>query len=435
MPYELGPRARGAYQVLLDRIRSGELAPGTRLPAHTHLAATFGVAPLTMRQVLARLEADRLLVRERGRGTFVRAAAVPHVLIVALDSARRADLEQQVRAGGKRPLVVATPAEALAALERETPPSLAIVDLPLPLTRDGLGLVRRLRQRLPDLAIAILNPTRGQQSRLEHSVAQPLLIVSDPRTGQLSELLRADMRPTGSGFVAADTKLARRLEQFVERYVGLQLAGERAPARELMLHETTAAGLSVPELYRRVLHPAQYRIGELWQRNEISVAREHLATAITESVMAELAASAPHAPSMGMRVVVACVEGELHDVGARMVADLLELDGFSVRFLGADTPTDSLLAILGEESPRLLVLSAAMPERLVELRTAVTRVGQAFGARVCIFVGGQIMQWAGEAVRGLEVGLAAFEALETLAEARQLVIDDEARISRTSSTG
>ena len=85
MLYELGPRSRGVYQVLLDRIRSGELAPGTRLPSHAHLAATFGVAPLTMRQVLARLEADRLLVRERGRGTFVRAAAGPHVLIVGLD--------------------------------------------------------------------------------------------------------------------------------------------------------------------------------------------------------------------------------------------------------------------------------------------------------------------------------------------------------------
>jgi DNA-binding GntR family transcriptional regulator len=109
MLYDLGPRARRVYHVLLDRIRSGELAPGTRLPPHTRLAETFGVAPLTMRQVLARLEADRLLVRERGRGTFVRAADGPRVLIVAADPAARTALLDQVQRAGRPVLLAATP--------------------------------------------------------------------------------------------------------------------------------------------------------------------------------------------------------------------------------------------------------------------------------------------------------------------------------------
>jgi DNA-binding GntR family transcriptional regulator len=53
MLYDLGPRARAVYGLLAERIGSGELAPGTRLPPHTELAETFAVAPLTMRQVLA----------------------------------------------------------------------------------------------------------------------------------------------------------------------------------------------------------------------------------------------------------------------------------------------------------------------------------------------------------------------------------------------
>src|SRR5689334_23208486 len=140
MLYELGPRARRVYQQLVERIRSAELAPGTRLSAHTALAASFGVAPLTMRQVLARLEADGLLVREHGRGTFARGAAAAHVLIVSADPGARADLEQQVRAAGHRALVAATRAEALAALGREAAPLLVIVD-----ASTGLGLVRKLR--------------------------------------------------------------------------------------------------------------------------------------------------------------------------------------------------------------------------------------------------------------------------------------------------
>lgn len=416
MMYELGPRARRVYRLLLDRIQSGELAPGSRLPAHTQLAATFAVAPLTMRQVLARLEADRLVVRERGRGTFVRAAEAPHVLIVARDSAQRADLEHQVRTAGMRPLVVATPAEALAALEREAQPSIAIVDLHLPDASAGLAVVRRLRQRLPDLVLAVVNPTRGQRSRLERTVASPLLILGDPPLDQLSHVLRADVLQVGSSSPTIDTTPAQGVERLLERYVELQLAGERGAARALMRQD----GLSVPELYRRVLQPAQYRIGELWQHNQIGVAREHLATGVTEAVMVELAASAARAPTRGTRVLVACVEGELHDIGARMVADLLELDGFAVRFLGADTPTNSLLDMLGEELPQMLILSATMPERLVALRAAVGRVRQAYGSRLPIFVGGQILQWAGDAAHALAVDLAAADALETLAAARRL---------------
>jgi methanogenic corrinoid protein MtbC1/DNA-binding transcriptional regulator YhcF (GntR family) len=421
MLYELGPRARRVYQVLLDRIHSGELAPGLRLPPHTQLAATFGVAPLTVRQVLAHLEADGLIVRERGRGTFVRAAAdTPHVLIVAADPAHRAGLEQQVRGVGQHALLAATPAEGLAALDREASLTLAVVDLHLPGASAGLRLVRNLRQRLPELRLAVLNPTRRQRSRLERTVAPPLLIVGDPPLDRLSQVLGAGMPRTPSTPTADDSSLAQRLDRLLERYVALQLAGERAAARELLLQEGLAAGLSVGELYRQVLEPAQHRAGDLWQSNQISIAREHLATAVTEAVMIDLAALAPHAADTGLRVLVACVEGELHDIGARMVADLLELDGFAVRFLGADVPTDSLLDMLREESPRLLVLSAAVPERLAALQAAVLRVREVYGPRVRIFVGGQIMHWAEEVARALEVDLAAGDALETVAAARRL---------------
>jgi MerR family transcriptional regulator, light-induced transcriptional regulator len=420
MLYELGPRARRVYQLLLERIRSGELAPGMRLPAHTQLAASFGIAPLTMRQVLARLEGDGLVVRERGRGTFVRGGDAPNVLIVTADAAQRAEVEQQVLTAGKRPLLATTPADALAALEREAVPSLVVVDLHLPHPTQGLRLLRKLRERLPGLALAVLNPSRGQQTRLDHTVAPPLLMVGDPPLDELAQVLRMDMPPPGSNSPMRDGTRAHQLELLLARYLELQLAGERAAARTLMVQDGLASGLSVPELYRDVLQPAQYRIGDLWQGNHINVAREHLATAVTETVMVELAASAPRLPNTKLRVLVACVEGERHDIGARMVADILDLDGCTVRFLGADVPTDSLVAILREESPHALILSAAMAERFIELRAAVARVRVLYGQRLRIFVGGQIMRWAAELVRGLDVDLAALDATETLAGVRRL---------------
>lgn len=73
------PRAR--YKSLVDAfaadIRSGRLAPGSRLPTHRELAATEGLALVTASKVYAELENMGLVSGETGRGTFVREAGLP----------------------------------------------------------------------------------------------------------------------------------------------------------------------------------------------------------------------------------------------------------------------------------------------------------------------------------------------------------------------
>lgn len=72
------------YKQLVDalalEIRSGRLAPGTRLPTHRQLAAREGLALVTATRVYAELGAMGLVSGETGRGTFVREAALPRSL-------------------------------------------------------------------------------------------------------------------------------------------------------------------------------------------------------------------------------------------------------------------------------------------------------------------------------------------------------------------
>ena len=73
--------ARARYKLLVDAlaedIRSGRLAPGTRLPTHRKLAAREGIALVTATHVYAELEAMGLVSGETGRGTFVREISLP----------------------------------------------------------------------------------------------------------------------------------------------------------------------------------------------------------------------------------------------------------------------------------------------------------------------------------------------------------------------
>ena len=53
------------------RIESGELAPGSRLPAERELATVYGVAYDTVRRANELLRERGLIVTVHGRGTFV----------------------------------------------------------------------------------------------------------------------------------------------------------------------------------------------------------------------------------------------------------------------------------------------------------------------------------------------------------------------------
>jgi methanogenic corrinoid protein MtbC1 len=211
------------------------------------------------------------------------------------------------------------------------------------------------------------------------------------------------------------------LAALVDRYLAAQLAGDRRAALRTILDEALAAGVSVPDLYLKVLQPAQHQIGRLWEENRIGVAEEHLATAISQLVLAHLYPLLPRAPDNGRRVLIACVAGELHDMGARITADFFEMAGFGVRFLGADVPIESLAAMAREDPPDLLVLSTTMTFNVPALRDSALRVREAVGSRLHLGAGGHALAWAPGLGKQLGVQVSGDDLPAMIAAARRLL--------------
>ncbi|HEU0032330.1 MAG TPA: cobalamin-dependent protein [Kofleriaceae bacterium] len=203
-----------------------------------------------------------------------------------------------------------------------------------------------------------------------------------------------------------------------DRYLAAQLAGDRREAVRLVLDGLTH-GATVRTLTGSVIQASQDEIGRLWQQNRVTIAQEHMATAISQLVLAALFERAPAPPAIQRTIVIACVEGELHELPARLVADALQLDGFDVRYLGANVPHDGLIALVHATQPDLVGLSVTMSFNVPALRAAVARLRIACSAP--IFIGGHALRWAPKLADELAVAAAGQTLDEVVANARRLV--------------
>lgn len=110
--------------------------------------------------------------------------------------------------------------------------------------------------------------------------------------------------------------------------------------------------------------PSLYDVGKLWEQGQISIAHEHLATSIIIRIMSSLYSSFCSAEHSRGTAIVSSSVNDHHEIGTRMVADVLELNGWNVYYLGANTPLSDLLKLIREEKPHLLALSVTMSYNL-----------------------------------------------------------------------
>ena len=202
-------------------------------------------------------------------------------------------------------------------------------------------------------------------------------------------------------------------------YVQAQLGGNRREALRLIVEEGLKRGLTCLDIHK-VIQQAQSEIGRLWQEDRITIAQEHMATAISQVVLSHVYQYADAPRSNGKKVLVACVEGELHDFPARLGADALDLAGFEVRYLGASVPHESLVAMVVTHQPDLLVLSVTMTFNVPSLREAVRRIRARY-PRVPIAVGGGACSWQPGLAAEVDAEVEGSDAAELVAKAQQLL--------------
>lgn len=174
------------------------------------------------------------------------------------------------------------------------------------------------------------------------------------------------------------------MEELARQFLDALLRADRRTAAQMIL-DAVQNGIEVKTIYMQVFQRTQREIGRLWQTNRIGVAEEHFCTAATQMIMSQLYPYIFTGERKDHRVVVACVGGELHEIGARMVADFLEMSGWDSYFLGANTPSQSILQVARERQAHVLALSATMTFHVSKVMEMIAALrAQALPIRVIV---------------------------------------------------
>lgn len=146
------------------------------------------------------------------------------------------------------------------------------------------------------------------------------------------------------------------------------------------------------DFIQKIINPLMYKVGNLWQYNQISVAKEHLATSLTNEIIDMFFVQTTQPQRKKAKAIISTVGDESHNLGVKIVGKFLESCGFKVQNLGSKISSQELISSVYELQPDLLVLSVTLPSNIATLQQIVDELksdSKAFSG--LIVVGGQAL--------------------------------------------
>jgi len=218
------------------------------------------------------------------------------------------------------------------------------------------ALIAVLDDKLAPAAISIISEAKASLANPVQISNQPLLDPRDP------------------------------LQRISLQYLQAALEGNTPQAMQIVL-EAVGVSITPKQALQQVLLDAQREIGRLWHLAEVSVAEEHLVTSTTQRTMALIAETAENAPANGKTALCASVAGNVHDLGIRTIAYLLEAEGWRAVYLGQDMPNSEIVDAIGYYDADVVLLSLALPTQISSLSECIGAVRQRY-AGMPVIIGG-----------------------------------------------
>lgn len=253
---------------------------------------------------------------------------------------------------------------------------------------------------------ALVTPQRGASGYREYSDEDVQVLQRARRLmergytiGEVARLGRAALlaAPSEEALLPARTRGAdASLQQLVEQFVRAALRGDVPVAEQIV-----ARALHAPDLNTALtdfVHPALVAIGDAWERRELSPGVEHLATHLLRSPLVDMLCSA-NAGLGPVYAVTATPPGDLHEIGALMVALQLARSGRRSVHLGPSLPFAEVRHVAELTRAKLVCVSFVQRGDATHIDRQLASLKAEVGQRLPVAVGGRALEGRGPELR------------------------------------
>ena len=216
--------------------------------------------------------------------------------------------------------------------------------------------------------------------------------------GKSSEVTKSDIPPEYRNdpkvvsFLASDDamdldKRDQMLAKLQDQLFKLFIKGDLDGA--LKLYQDYRAASGTTSFFERILTPVMYHIGELWAKNKISIADEHVCSNIANSLVRIIFDRNEKLPTK-KKILICTPEGEHHNLGPSILESHLSCSGFKVFNLAPSEPHESIVRFIESSKPDAVLISITLSDNIKPGQRLVKKIREK--SSVPIFIGGQAVK-------------------------------------------
>ena len=175
-----------------------------------------------------------------------------------------------------------------------------------------------------------------------------------------------------------------------------------------MVEEALAAGHDPLGISNNGLVPGMDVVGQLFKSGRMFLPQVMLSAETMKRAFARIKQEMKKQQKGTKKILMATVEGDIHDIGKNILITLLENNGFDVLDLGKNVTTDDIVRQAQQHKVDLIGLSALMTTTMTEMDKVVQAV-RAQGLNIPVAVGGAVV--TGEYAKEIGADLYARDAM------------------------
>lgn len=157
----------------------------------------------------------------------------------------------------------------------------------------------------------------------------------------------------------------------------------------IKIYEEYIKIFSSADFFDKILRPVMSKIGDDWANNKISIATEHVASNVAQTLVKIIMDRVTG--MVNKRKILVCVPvGEEHHLGCDVLETYLSIKGFKVYNMGTSMPTESILSFIESNKPDVILVSITLEDNIPAGQRLVKKIKEQYN--IPILIGGFALQ-------------------------------------------